>query len=133
MRKELNVSEEQEGRCDQDVISEEVNTWRVGRHVARVGGRARSWDLTGSHDNGAPTSAGPWIRSRDERHEYDQALRPDLSRRSLDVGGKPRQIPTHLSAGLRNTTIHSLILCIPNKGCAEPLLIQDRSRLPSPL
>lgn len=80
MRKKLDVSELGKGQCDQDMMSEQTNKWTVGRDVAGVGDRARSWVFAKSHDIGAATIARLWVRRREERcknRPLNQTLRGD--------------------------------------------------------
>lgn len=71
-----------------DVMSEQAGKWRVGRAVAQVGGRARSWDLAGSHDIGAQTIARPGVRSRDERRK-NRPLKEILGLLGGNLGKSP--------------------------------------------
>ena len=95
VRKEFSVSEEWKGQCDQDSMSEQASKWRVGRDVAGVGGRARSWDLTGSRDTGTPTIARLWVRTTPQPGPLQAAL-PSLSQPFLDSLTPEWRLSPHL-------------------------------------
>ena len=105
VRKEFSVSEEWKGQCDQDVISEQASKWTMGRDVAGVGGRARSWDLTGSRDTGTPTIARLWVRTTPQPAPL-QAAFPCLSLPFLDSLTSEWRLNPHLqgSEGKSNLT-----------------------------
>ena len=63
--------------------------------MAGVGGRARSWDLTGSRDTGAPTTARPWVRTTPQPGPLQAAL-PSMSQPFLDSLTPEQRLSPHL-------------------------------------